>query len=188
MQAHAQWLQNELDAANAKVHELSHSAHHWWTVADGLDQEHKTLYASRSWRITKPLRLLSLAVKKITNGILFIPKWLWRAFKLPFKVMLSSLIRFILKRPKLKAFVKAKLRKHSRLEAHLRRFASLRGIVPGATVFTSGIDRNSSTVHTGINADLAQLNSLNTLGTLTVDELLSRIRMELAITKREGNK
>ena len=157
LQAHAQWLQNELDAVNAKVHELNHSSHHWWTVADGLNQERKTLYASRSWRITKPLRLLSLATKKIINGILAIPKGLWRAFKFPFKLLLAGLINFILERPKLRAKAKAKLRKHPRLEAHLRRFASLRGIVSEATVFTPSFDQNNSAVHTEKDNDLSHL-------------------------------
>ena len=52
LQAHAQWLQNEWDAASAKVHELSHSSHHWWTVADQLSQEKQSIYSSKFWRIS----------------------------------------------------------------------------------------------------------------------------------------
>ncbi|MDD5319240.1 MAG: class I SAM-dependent methyltransferase [Methylococcales bacterium] len=188
LQAHAQWLQNEWDTAKAEVHELKNLAHHWWTAADQLTQEQRRIYSSRSWRITKPLRLLSLAVKKTINGIFAIPKVLWLAFKFPFKLMLAGLLRFILKRPKLKAWENAKLRKHPRLEAHLRSFKSLHGIVPEATAFSSSFDQHSSSAHTLIDVHLPHRTPLNTLGTLTIDELLSRIRTELAINKREGSK
>ena len=157
LQAHAQWLQSELDTANTKVHELNHSSHHWWTVADGLVQERKTLYASRSWRVTKPLRLLSLAVRKIINGILIIPKGLWYAFKFPFKWMLAGLIRFIVKHPKLRARTIAKLSKYPRLQAHLRHFASIRGIVSEATVSKYNVDQNISTAQSGVDADLSHI-------------------------------
>jgi O-antigen chain-terminating methyltransferase len=158
LQTHAQWLQNELNAVNAKIHELNQSSHHhWWTMADSLNQELKALYASRSWLITKPLRLSSLAVKKIINGILTIPKGLWFAFKFPFKLMLASLIRFILKRPKLKARAIAKLRKHPRLEAHLCHFASLRGIALEAMGFTCSVNQNISAAHAVIDTDMSHM-------------------------------
>ena len=63
LQAHAQWLQNEWDAASAKVHELSHSSHHWWTVADQLSQEKQSIYSSKFWRISWPLRKFMQAAK-----------------------------------------------------------------------------------------------------------------------------
>ncbi|MDD5462383.1 MAG: methyltransferase domain-containing protein [Methylococcales bacterium] len=188
LQDHIEWLQKELDSTNSKIHELSHSAHHWWTMAESLDQEHKTFQASRSWRITKPLRLFSLTVNKIIEGILAIPEGLWQAFKFPFKVMLSGLIRLILKCPRLKARTIAKLRKYPRLEAHLCSFASSRGIPLEAAVFTSGVDQNISHAYAYKHADSSHVTRPDALGTLTVEELLARIRTELAITKREGDK
>ena len=50
------WLQGDLSAAVAKAEEHRASTHHWWTVADGLNQELRSVYSSRSWRITAPLR------------------------------------------------------------------------------------------------------------------------------------
>jgi O-antigen chain-terminating methyltransferase len=146
LQAHAQWLQNEWDAAKVKIDELNHSSHHWWTVADVLNQENKTLYISRSWRITKPLRLLSLGVSKLFNALLYIPKgiwwvikWLihtlllipkaiWWLFKSPFKLMLSGFIRYAIKRSALKQWFFARLRKYPKAYAHTFQFAKVRGI------------------------------------------------------------
>ena len=146
LQAHAQWLQNEWDAAKVKIDELNHSSHHWWTVADGLNQENKTLYTSRSWRITKPLRLLSLGVSYLIKGLLAIPKgiwwvikWLihtlllipkaiWWLFKWPFKLILSGLIRYAIKRPAIKLRLFTWLRKYPKAYAHTLQFARVRGI------------------------------------------------------------
>ena len=146
LQAHAQWLQNEWDAAKVKIDELNHCSHHWWTVADGLNQENKTLYTSRSWRITKPLRLLSLGVSYLIKGLLAIPKgiwwvikWLihtlllipkaiWWLFKWPFKLILSGLIRYAIKRPAIKLRLFTWLRKYPKAYAHTLQFARVRGI------------------------------------------------------------
>lgn len=49
-------LQGQLSAAEAKAEAQRDSTHHWWTVADGLNQELRSVYSSRSWRITAPLR------------------------------------------------------------------------------------------------------------------------------------
>ena len=63
LHARGQWLQNEWDAAKAKIDELNHSSHHWWTVADGLNLELQSVYRSKSWRITWPLRKLMQLLK-----------------------------------------------------------------------------------------------------------------------------
>ena len=146
LQAHAQWLQNEWDAAKVKIDELNHSSHHWWTVADGLNQENKNLYASSSWRITKPLRLLSLGVSHLFKGLLAIPKGIWWVikwlihtlllipkaigwlFKSPFKLMLSGFIRYVIKRPAIKQRFFAWLGKYPKMHEHTLQFARVRGI------------------------------------------------------------
>jgi hypothetical protein len=63
--ARSQWLENEWNAAKAKIDELNHSSHHWWTVASGLDNELQRMHASRSIRVTRPLRVLAAGVKKV---------------------------------------------------------------------------------------------------------------------------
>ena len=63
LQERVQRLQNELNAANAKVDELNHSAHHWWMMADQLNKEQQSIYASKFWRITWPLRKIMQTAK-----------------------------------------------------------------------------------------------------------------------------
>ena len=147
LNSNTQWLQNEWDAAKVKIDQLNHSSHHWWwTVADGLNQENKTLYASRSWRVTKPLRLLSLGMSHFFKGLLAIPKsiwwvikWLihtlllipkaiWWLFKWPFKLILSGLIRCAIKSPALKSGIGAWLKNYPSLYTHSLLFARARGI------------------------------------------------------------
>ena len=149
LQAHCQWLQQEWDAANAKVNEL--------------EQERKNLYASSSWRITKPLRLLSLGVSKLFNALLYIPKgiwwvikWLiltlllipkaiWWLFKWPFKLILSGLIRCAIKRPAIKQHFFAWLGKYPKAYAHTLHFAKVRGITIDAIPPISSIQYTQST-------------------------------------------
>ncbi|MBE9527573.1 MAG: hypothetical protein IME94_11445, partial [Proteobacteria bacterium] len=55
---YSQGLQNELYTANLKIDELNHTKHQWWAAADRLTQELQSVYSSKSWRITWPLRKL----------------------------------------------------------------------------------------------------------------------------------
>lgn len=63
-------INNIIKVNTAKIDELNHSAHHWWTVTDGLNQELQSVYASKSWKITRPLRLVLKAVNRCTNFFL----------------------------------------------------------------------------------------------------------------------
>ena len=39
-----------------KFKELNQNSHHWYTIAQDFEQQIHSIYASRSWRITRPLR------------------------------------------------------------------------------------------------------------------------------------
>ena len=78
LQAHAQWLQNEWDAAKAKIDELNHSSHHWWTMADAFNKELQAVYAGKSWRITWPLRRANQAAKWVLMLLKRTVRWLLR--------------------------------------------------------------------------------------------------------------
>lgn len=52
----SQRLQNEWEAAEAKIAELNASSHHWWTMAGHLTNELQAVYHSKSWRLTRLLR------------------------------------------------------------------------------------------------------------------------------------
>ncbi|MFZ5592644.1 MAG: methyltransferase domain-containing protein [Bacillota bacterium] len=69
LQARAEWLNNELNTAKAKIDELNANAHHWWTVAEGLNRELHGVYTSWSWRLTFPLRLVNWYIKRFPGVI-----------------------------------------------------------------------------------------------------------------------
>lgn len=60
-------INNIIKVNTAKIDELNHFAHHWWRVNDGLNQELQSVYASKSWKITRPLRFVFKAVNRCTN-------------------------------------------------------------------------------------------------------------------------
>lgn len=72
---HVQALQGELDAVHVKAAELNQSSHHWWLEADRLDKELQGVYASRSWRITLPMRKVFWLFRGLRPVIL---SWLTR--------------------------------------------------------------------------------------------------------------
>jgi SAM-dependent methyltransferase len=90
LQAHAQWLQNEWDAASAKVDELNHSAHRWWTEAEQLRQEQQSIYSSKFWRFTWPLRKIMQAAKWTLVLPVRTVRW---ALRLPKRITRSLLQR-----------------------------------------------------------------------------------------------
>lgn len=51
-------LQGEWNSAEAKIHALNESSHHWSNVADERDRQLKAVYASYSWRIMARARAL----------------------------------------------------------------------------------------------------------------------------------
>ncbi len=63
MQESAEQLQNEAIKAGARIEELNRDVNKWWAMADGLDRHLKAVYATRSWRVTAPLRRIAAALK-----------------------------------------------------------------------------------------------------------------------------
>ena len=54
---------DDLATARSKIEELNRDVTRWWTMADGLDRHLKAVYATRSWRVTAPLRRIAAALK-----------------------------------------------------------------------------------------------------------------------------
>ena len=127
-QAHAQWLQNEWNAEKVKNNELKQSQQHWQSLANAYNQERKALYASHSWRITRPLRLITTGFRMLFKALLTIPKAIWWLVKWPFKIILSGLIRCAIKSPALKSGIGAWLKNYPSLYTHSLLFARARGI------------------------------------------------------------
>jgi FkbM family methyltransferase len=128
-QERSRWLQNEWEAAKAKINELNQSSHHWWTVSDGLNRELQDVYKSKSWRLTLPLR----KGPQIFKGMLALPvRIIHWTISLPKRTILWLLVKvmaFVLKNPVLKCQAEACLRKHPKLEVKLYGLALARGLV-----------------------------------------------------------
>ena len=125
---HSQWLQNEWDAAKAKVDELNHSSHHWWTVADGLERELKAVYKSKSWLVTWPLRKLVKFVKWLLCIPFKLVFWICRLPKRATRLLLVKAMKLALSRPVLKAYCFSRLKKSPRLELKIRALAQAEGL------------------------------------------------------------
>lgn len=131
LQAHAQWLRNEWDAAKAKVDELNHSSHHWWAVADQLNRELQGVYASKSWRITWPLRQAMLAAKWMVALPKRAVRWMLRLPKRMAKPLVVWAMRQTLANSGLKARALSVLTKRPQLKQRLREFAERSGLIAG---------------------------------------------------------
>lgn len=80
-----------------------------------------SVFASTSWRITKPLRFLS----KVQRRLLREPKQITEVAMLQ---VIATSIRFFTARPHLKRALLTKIRRHPRLEQRLRLFFAARGL------------------------------------------------------------
>ncbi|MCF6281522.1 MAG: glycosyltransferase [Candidatus Polarisedimenticolaceae bacterium] len=119
----------ELEETRTKIDELNHSSHYWWLEADRLNKELQTVYASKSWRITWPLRKLMQLIK----WLIFLPiQSVFWFIHLPKRIAYWVLVKamaFVLKRPRLRYRATTWLCMHPRLNARLRRVADGSGLV-----------------------------------------------------------
>ena len=97
-------LQTELNAAHA-------ANHHHWQLAEARAQQIEAIYQSRSWRITAPLRQVSLVVCRLTPN----------AFKPQIKVLLQHAALYLRRRPWLKNSALRVLYRFPRLKSRLFR-------------------------------------------------------------------
>lgn len=124
--ARADWLAIELNAAETRAEQSGRSSHHWWTVAVGLSHELEMVRASRSWRMTMPLRA--------ANSLFDHTKRLGRTglaklISLPrrgARRMLLLAVSTVQDRPGLKPQVARLVAGFPRLDARLRAFVSTR--------------------------------------------------------------
>lgn len=116
LQFRAETLQTECDAAKAKIDELNQSSHHWRTVAGQLGAELQNVYASKSWRVTTPLRVVNrwrrLLLQAVSSSISSVVRkplailrrlGLWSASRPWFRRRVEQ---FLVKRPRLRARIR----------------------------------------------------------------------------------
>jgi hypothetical protein len=110
-----------LGAANVKIDELNRNNSYWWTMADGLMHEIRTIHASLSWRVTAPLRLIGKDIIWLVRGGI---AWLALApTSLPVRVAKRLLVAFVdhvSAHPTLKKVALRVLSWTPRLEARLK--------------------------------------------------------------------
>ena len=137
-QARSQWLDNEWNAAKAKIAELNQISHHWWTESTRLSHELQSVYHSKSWRITWPLRKLT----QFCKWLFFLPirfiRWLVRLPKRAIRWVVVKAIAFVLRHPGLKVRAKDWLNRHPQMDRRIRRFAEERGLVNAPWACSSG--------------------------------------------------
>ncbi|MCL7420751.1 MAG: hypothetical protein M8364_07605 [Methylobacter sp.] len=131
LQAHSVWLQNEWEATKNKINELQQTSHHWWTLADQFNRELQTVYQSKSWRITWPLRkMMQLFSWLIFQSNLFLREVI-RLPKRAARWVLAKIMWFVIRQPRL--FLLSRKWLPSRFRQHLRLFAMARGLIRGQT-------------------------------------------------------
>jgi FkbM family methyltransferase len=116
-----QWLENEWNGANNKIHELNHHSHHWWTVADKLDRELQAVYASHSWRLTKGLREINLLIKKGKNKIGKIAVSVSSVPRRMAKKIMQKLFIYVHKHPRIKQSLVKQLVHYPCLKTYLKK-------------------------------------------------------------------
>lgn len=156
-QARAQWLENEWNAAKAKIDGLNHSSHHWWLEAERINEELETVrlkadelnqsshhwwleaermnkelqsvYDSPSWTITWPLRNLSLFVRWFFYLPIRLLIWLVHLPKRTVRWFLVKTMAFALKHPALRKRVSLRLHKFPKIYRKLFQLAEARGLL-----------------------------------------------------------
>lgn len=125
--AHSRWLQSEWDNLKPKFEESRNLAHHWWLMAEQHSSELKKVYTSNSWRVTQPLRMISYFLKQklfVKGSFRLHPKLISMM-----RIILASLIKFVLNKRSLSVFVLKILSAHPVLKARIRGFAANRGLI-----------------------------------------------------------
>ena len=118
--ARAQQAENAAQQAENAAQQAENAAQQAENAAQQAEAGLNTVLSSRSWRITKPLRLLANGMRSLRNGTK-------QTTKAALRPILGRTILFISARPRLKRPALAWVRKYPRLEERLRRFAGAGG-------------------------------------------------------------
>ncbi len=122
-------LGKELEEAKSKIGELNQSSHHWWLEADRLNIELRSVYNSKSWLFTWPLRKFS----QFLQWFFYLPirfiVWLGRLPKRVVRRFILEAMSFTLKRPALRVWLSKKLKKFPKVYSKLSRLAEARGLL-----------------------------------------------------------
>lgn len=113
---HSAQLDRELRNSQASLITSLAAAEQLSFQVDAHQARIQALLGSTSWRISSPLRGLSLAIR----GLVRLPV---RLMKVMFRPLVSGMMSFVLSRPGWRHFVNRQVKRLPRLHAHLRAFA-----------------------------------------------------------------
>jgi FkbM family methyltransferase len=127
-----------------ELYQAEHRAQEAETKTHQLNRELQAVYASRSWRITRPLRKAFCALSTMRLRFPHIPCWdhLQGGIRGLLGSILARMINFSLAHPKIKVQALALLHRSPALEGWLRRFAAARSTTAGSMTI-----QVSSSVH-----------------------------------------
>ena len=148
LHTHSHWLQGERDAAKLKIDKLNHEAHKWWLTADRLEHELRSVYSSKSWRITWPLRKLMQFFKWMTFLPTHLTLWVIRLPKRIARRLLLKAISFAHKYPNLKTRAIVWLHNYPRLYIKLRQLNAQHATASTQTKLVSGLPENNDSTST----------------------------------------
>jgi SAM-dependent methyltransferase len=123
------WLDGQWNDAKVRIEQLNGQSNHWCTIADRLNHDLQTVYSTRSWRITYPLRVAFCTIVRMRSRILRFPKDIRSSIAIFIGSILEVLIRFVLDHPALKAYARTILRKFPALQPKLCGFAMSKGLL-----------------------------------------------------------
>lgn len=118
----ARQLDTQLRKTQEQLNQSLANAHYWYLQANAHEAQVKDVLNSISWRVTKPLRLLMIRVRRVRGGLARLARRLLRPF-------LTATMRWVMGRPELKRRLTSRLRHHPVLFQHLRLFALNRGLL-----------------------------------------------------------
>ena len=123
---YAQQLDSELKAARQQAQQLETElaqsqaqVQYWWAEAGELHKQLALIQASRSWRVTAPLRRLITELERAGGSVRRAPRVLVPAAKRLAKKVLVAVIRRALARPALRKLARATLRFFPSLDTRL---------------------------------------------------------------------
>ena len=119
---------SELDAAYARIDEVSHVAHRWWVTAEQQRTELEAMKSSRSWALTRPLRNARYAVARVLAVVRF-------RTKVSMRPLVAASVATAMKFPVLKRMALPLLARSPRALERIRRIAVDNGLIPAPHVF-----------------------------------------------------
>lgn len=122
-QAHAEWLVATVDAREQEILQERAQAHRWWVTAEELRRELDAIHASRSWRITAPLRGIRQVLMQPLPSV-----------KDALRPVLVWTMKRIVATPAIRASAQRVLVSMPGVRTRLRALAVHTGVIPGETV------------------------------------------------------